>query len=144
MKVPAHWSNDDVLDHLFDALQGFPDVRKIVRCTRCVQMQFAFMHMDVTILDRMREPRPERVAKSSTAPMRATATASPRPVRLRGLVSQERRVPSRDFLDEIRERRRTFGVDRLPDLPLLAKSQQERLPPVIPERIDTRDGRPTS
>lgn len=51
MPVPSHWSNDDVLDHLYDVFQGFPDVRKFVRCTRCVQMQFAFMHMDVTILD---------------------------------------------------------------------------------------------
>jgi hypothetical protein len=44
MSVPTHWSNDEALDKLFDALQGFPDVRKLVRCTRCVQMQFAFMH----------------------------------------------------------------------------------------------------
>src|SRR4051794_30813251 len=39
MATPGHWSDDDVLDYLFDALQGFPDAHKILRCTRCVQMQ---------------------------------------------------------------------------------------------------------
>ena len=50
--VPAHWSNSYALDLLEEALQGFPGATKIVRCTRCVQIQFPYMHMDVTVLDR--------------------------------------------------------------------------------------------
>jgi len=46
--VPADWSDDRALDELFATLQGFPGAQKITRCTRCVQMQFAFMHMDVS------------------------------------------------------------------------------------------------
>jgi hypothetical protein len=66
--IPEHWSNDEALDQLYDALQGFPDVQKIVRCTRCVQLQFAFMHMDVTILDPAADPRPERVGEIFHSP----------------------------------------------------------------------------
>ncbi len=50
--VPDKWSDSAALDLLEEALQGFPGATGIVRCTRCVQIQFPFMHMDVTILDR--------------------------------------------------------------------------------------------
>lgn len=50
--VPIEWSDSRALDVLEEALQGFPRVQKIVRCTRCIQLQFPSMHMDVTILDR--------------------------------------------------------------------------------------------
>lgn len=139
MRVPSHWSDDDVLDHLFDALQGFPDVRKFVRCTRCVQMQFAFMHMDVTILDPMRESRPERVGEIFHSPDEGDGYRVPsNPYGFAVWYRKNVVYPPQDFLDEIRARRRSFGVNRLTDLPLLAKSEQEDLPPVIPERIDAQ------
>ena len=50
--VPEDWNDDRALDILEESLQGFPGVVAIKRCTRCVQLQFPFMHMDVTILDR--------------------------------------------------------------------------------------------
>lgn len=139
MLIPSHWSDDDVLDHLFDALQGFPDVRKFVRCTRCVQMQFAFMHMDVTILDPMREPRTERVGEIFHSPDEGNSYRVPsNPYGFAVWYRQNVVYPSREFLDEVRARRQTFGINRLPDLPLLAKSEQEDLPPVIPDRIDAQ------
>lgn len=52
INVPSHWSDEQALDELFASLQGFPGAIEIERCTRCVQIRFAFMHMDVTILDR--------------------------------------------------------------------------------------------
>jgi hypothetical protein len=58
---PYEWTPGRVLDTLFDALKGFPDAKGIERCTRCVQLQFAFMHLDVTPMDPAAEPRPERV-----------------------------------------------------------------------------------
>jgi hypothetical protein len=68
MQVPSHWSDDEALDQLEDSLQGFPDVRKIVRCTRAVQLQFAFMHLDVTIIDPAAEPRPPRIGEIFHSP----------------------------------------------------------------------------
>ena len=55
--VPTDWDDSQALDELEIALQGFPGVVTIVRCTRCVQLQFPFMHMDVTIMDRARPDR---------------------------------------------------------------------------------------
>ena len=66
--VPAHWSEHDILDVLEAALQGFPGVVKIVRCTRCIQLQFAFMHMDVTIMDRSKRLAIERAGEIAHAP----------------------------------------------------------------------------
>ncbi len=60
-KTPIGWTPRRVLDELHDAFQGFPDVRKIERCTRCIQLQFAFMHLDVTPMDPASFPRLERV-----------------------------------------------------------------------------------
>src|SRR6266536_677859 len=44
-------AEDGIRDPLVTGVQtcALP-IFKIVRCTRCVQLQFAFMHMDVTIL----------------------------------------------------------------------------------------------
>jgi len=140
MKVPAHWSNDDGLDQLFVALQGFPDVRKFVRCTRCVQMQFAFMHMDVTILDPAPEPRPDRVGEIFHSPdgggMGYRVPSNPYGF---GLWYRQNVVyPTREFLEQVRARRRSSGVNRLPDLSVIAKAEQESLPPVIPDRVDAQ------
>lgn len=57
---PREWAPQKVLNELYLAFQGFPDVKSIVRCTRCVQLQFAFMHLDVTPMDPAADPRPER------------------------------------------------------------------------------------
>lgn len=62
-KVPSGWRPSTVLDELEEALKGFPDVEKIERCTRCIQLQFAFMHLDVTPLDPAAEPRAERAGE---------------------------------------------------------------------------------
>lgn len=139
MPVPAHWSDDDVLDQLFEALQGFPDVREFVRCTRCVQMRFAFMHMDVTILDPAKAPRVERVGEIFHSPDAGQGYRVPsNPYGFSSWYRQNVIYPSREFLDDIRSRRQTFGVNRLPDLSVVAKAEQEDLPPVIPERIDAQ------
>ena len=67
---PQGWTPRDVLDELFIAFQGFPDVKKIERCTRCIQLQFAFMHLDVTPMDPHPEPRHERVGQIFHSPDR--------------------------------------------------------------------------
>lgn len=139
MPVPAQWSDDDVLDNLYEALQGFPDVQKFVRCTRCVQMQFAFMHMDVTILDPAAFPRPERVGEIFHSP--DTGNGYRVPSNPFGFATWYRGsvvYPSNNFLAELRDRRRDYGINRLPDLSLQARVEQEGLPAIIPERLDAQ------
>jgi hypothetical protein len=139
MKVPAHWSDNEALDQLFIALQGFPGALKIVRCTRCVQLQFAFMHMDVTILDPAREPRPERIGEIFHSPdtgasYRVPANPYGFSIWFRTTVT----YPPQDYLDEVQKRRRAYGVDRLAPLSTVEKAEQEKLPPVIPSRVDAQ------
>lgn len=139
MTTPAQWSDDDVLDYLFDALQGFPDVKKIIRCTRCVQMQFAFMHMDVTILDAARQPRPERVGEIFHSPDIDTGYRVPsNPFGFSKWFRENVTQPTYSFEKSLQSRRSMYGVDRLPSLALKAEVEQENLPEVIPPRIDAQ------
>jgi hypothetical protein len=69
-RAPLGWSSRKILDELHHAFQGFPDVRHVERCTRCVQLQFAFMHLDVTPMEPAAEPRPERVGQIHHSPDR--------------------------------------------------------------------------
>lgn len=66
--VPAGWAPSDVLDILEESLEGFPDAIGVKRCKRCVQLQFAFMHLDVTPMDPRPLPRQERVGDIFHAP----------------------------------------------------------------------------
>jgi hypothetical protein len=137
--VPAHWSNDEALDQLYKALQGFPDVQKIVRCTRCVQLQWAFMHMDVTMLDPMADPRPERVGEIFHSPDTGASYRVPSNPYGFGLWFRKNvTYPTQKFLDEVKSRRRSFAIDRLPSMMAMDKAEQERLPPVVPPRVDTQ------
>ncbi|WP_050401023.1 nucleotidyltransferase domain-containing protein [Bradyrhizobium embrapense] len=139
MTTPADWSDDDALNHLFDALQGFPDVRKIVRCTRCVQMQFAFMHMDVTILDAAKLPRPERVGEIFHSPDTGTGYRVPsNPFGFSNWFRNEVTKPTYEFEKSLQSRRRLYGVDRLQQSPIKAELEQENLPDVIPPRLDSQ------
>jgi hypothetical protein len=139
MKVPGHWSDDDALDQLFVALQGFPGARKILRCTRCVQIQFAFMHMDVTILDPAAAPRPERIGEIFHSPDAGPSYRVPANPYGFGIWFRSTVVyPAQEYLDEVKARRRAYGIDRLTPLSLVEKAEQEKLPPVIPPRIDAQ------
>ena len=72
--VPRDWDNDRALDELEKSLQGFPGVVAIERCTRCVQLQFPFMHMDVTILDRRERLAIERAGEIFHSPDEGVAS----------------------------------------------------------------------
>jgi hypothetical protein len=135
--IPAHWSNEETLDQLERALQSFPDVRKIVRCTRCVQMQFAFMHMDVTMLDPMADPRP--VGEIFHCPDTGASYRVPsNPYGFGQWFRKNVTYPTQEFLDAVTSRRRTMAIDRLPPLMAMDKAAQEKLPPVIPPRVDAQ------
>jgi len=139
VKIPEAWPNNKPLDQLYDALQGFPDVRRIVRCTRCVQMQFAFMHFDVTILDPATEPRPERLGQIFHSPDKGPSSrVDSNPYGFSQWFRKNVTYPSTDYLQGLASRRRSFGVSRLPDLSPMLKAEQEKLPKVVPPRIDAQ------
>lgn len=140
-RVPAHWSPKDALDILEEALQGFPDVRRIVRCTRCIQLQFAFMHIDVTILDPHPEPRVERSGEIFHSPDRGAAYRVPsNPYGfsqwVRGEVSR-RAFLNPDFGARVQEHRSLAHIDRLGQI--LAEADQDDLPNTIPPRLDAQE-----
>ena len=60
---PRERARGKVLDELHPAFEGFPDAKRIKRCTRCVQLQLQsrLMHLDVTPMYPAPEPRAERV-----------------------------------------------------------------------------------
>lgn len=139
MQVPPDWSDDEALDLLEKSLQGFPDVRKIVRCTRAVQLQFAFMHMDVTILDPASEPRPPRIGEIFHSPDTGLSYRVPsNPYGFSTWFRETVVYPEQKFVEEVQKRRREFGINRLQPLSLVEKAEQEKLPPIVPARIDAQ------
>jgi len=133
-RVPLDWSPGKVLDQLHIALQGFPDVHEIERCTRCVQLRFAFMHLDVTVLDPAAEPRQPRGGEIFHAPesgLSYRAFANPYGFALWFRSRMEENV---EFQKAILARRLAAGVDRL----VGKAAEQEDLPEIIPPRADTQ------
>ncbi|WP_267426557.1 nucleotidyltransferase [Methylobacterium sp. GC_Met_2] len=138
MTVPAGWSDDEVLDRLEEALKGFPGMIKIVRCTRCVQLQFAFMHMDVTILDPAAEPRALRVGEIFHSPDEGAAYRVPsNPFGFAGWYRASVGEGTREFQEALRQRRREFAIDRIPNV-MVEKAEQENLPSGVPPRLDAQ------
>lgn len=139
--VPPSWSPSDVLDKLEESLQGFPDVRKILRCTRCIQLQFAFMHMDVTVLDPTAEPRVERTGDIFHSPddKKGEKRVPSNPYGFSRWVRENvvMQIDEHDhFAEHVRERRKSAGIDRL-SRDMRAATQDE-LPPSVPPRLDAQ------
>lgn len=138
--VPPNWSNREPLDVLFEALQGFPGAKKIIRNTRCATIHFAFMHMDVTIMDPETEPRLERIGEIFHSP--DTGESSRVPANPYGFAQWFRSVVHfqegvGSFAEKVAKRRLENFVDRLePSSPKAA--DQDDLPPTIPPRLDAQ------
>ena len=142
--VPAHWSEHHTLDVLEEALQGFPGVVKIVRCTRCIQLQFPFMHMDVTIMDRSKRLAIARAGEILHAPDEGTSCRVPsNPWGFTAWFRSAVGVGQSAFAEELRKRRGLISKSRLKALdPLemaLAKADQIDLPPMIPSTLDAQE-----
>lgn len=143
--VPCHWTDNRALDELFVALQGFPGVEKINRCTRCVQMQFAFMHMDVTIMDRrarIARARPGHIFHSpDTGP---SYRVDSNPWGFTDWFRSQVGVGEAAFADKMRAARNAASIRRLKfiddrERQILADAEQVPLPPAIPTRIDAQE-----
>jgi hypothetical protein len=125
---------------LYEALQGFPGAEKIIRNTRCVTVHFAFMHMDVTIMDPDYEPRPPREGEifhspDSGASYRVRSNPFGFAKWFRKSVFFQEGVGS--FAERVASRRQVNFMDRLQASEIKA-ADQDKLPPMIPPRFDAQ------
>jgi hypothetical protein len=132
--VPSGWPLSRALDYLEEALAGFPDSVEIVRCTRCIQVRFPFMHLDVTPLDSYREPRPQRAGEIFHVPDRGVAKRCPsNPYGFAQWVKArlKEHPPSAAHFSAIADARaRAVVRDRLSaGDSVIARAEQEPLPP---------------
>ena len=144
MNVPAHWSEHYALDMLEAALQGFPGVIKIVRCTRCIQLQFAFMHMDVTLMDCSKRIAIARAGEILHAPDEGPSSRVPsNPWGFTAWFRSSVGVGQAAFAEAVRTRRDLYAKSRLRPVDdvelMLAKADQVDLPPMIPSAIDAQE-----
>lgn len=140
MVVPVDWSDDEVLDKLYQSLEGFPDSKEIERCTRCVQIRFATMHMDVTVLDRHSEPRQLRTGDIFHSPdSGATNRIQSNSYGFARWFRASVTYPAQKLEDSISASRKVMAVNRLSSKSVVAKVDQDELPPGVPSRIDAQE-----
>lgn len=136
--VPNDWPDSKPLDILSEALEGFPESKGITRNTRCVTVEFASMHMDVTPLD-PRERQQEREGDIFHSPDNGLAgriRANPYGFAewFREDVSSP---PGTDaFGEQIARRRAECTIDRLQLHEDASFADQDDLPEMIPSQLD--------
>lgn len=143
--VPADWDDDRALDELEKSLRGFPGVIKIVRCTRCVQLRFPFMHMDVTIMDRSARLTIARAGQIFHSPDEGTSyRVDSNPwgftawFRTRVGIGQAAFAEALDRHREAAARSRLQFIDEQ-ERDVVMKADQVNLPPMIPSAIDAQE-----
>lgn len=128
--TPPGWKPAQVLDSLHEAFEGFPDVREIERCTRCIQLRFAFMHLDVTPLDPAPEPRNPRQGEIYHSP--DTGEDERYAVNPFGFAEWFRSnvsAPNQAFLDHVAKMRASLEIrDRFDLSKILADADIDSLP----------------
>lgn len=143
--VPADWSDKRALDVLYDSLDGFPGSVGIERCTRCVQIQFASMHMDVTILDRRDHIPILRAGEIFHSPDHNPAYRVPsNPWGFTDWYRSQLRLDQPQFIRMLKEHRDGAQVNRLHAMEdeqflVQADAEQLDLPPVIPTHLDAQE-----
>lgn len=143
--VPTGWSDEQALDLLEESLQGFPGATGIVRCTRCVQIQFPFMHMDVTILDRRERLSIERAGEIFHSPDEGSAYRVPsNPWGFTDWFRASLQLEQKSFADLLRRHRAGASRNRLQVLDesermLVDAAEQKPLPPAIPNAVDAQE-----
>jgi hypothetical protein len=144
MDVPANWSDAHALDMLEAALQGFPGAIKIIRCTRCIQLQFAFMHMDVTLMDRSKRIAVARAGEILHVPDKGPSSRVPsNPWGFTAWFRSSIGVGQAAFAEALRTRRGLHAKSRLRPIDdverMLANAGQINLPPMIPSELDAQE-----
>lgn len=142
--VPSDWTSKQVLDKLYDALESFPYKISIERCTRCVQLQFANMHMDVTIIDNRENISGERPGKIFHSPDSGDSYSVPsNPWGFTAWFRNSLVQDQPQFKDKLESKRQmiTSSLLRVSDQEMifLKEAEQEKLPPIIPARVDSQE-----
>lgn len=144
VQVPADWSPKEALDNLHESLKDFPHAKGVERCTRCVQIKFANMHMDVTVLDNKNRKSGERPGEIAHSPDEGESYMVPsNPY---GFTTWFRRSVStveQNTALILNKRREQFSYSRIQlsedELSLLKSAEQEDLAPFLPARIDAQE-----
>lgn len=139
VEIAADQSPQTMMDLLYKSLENFPGATKVIRCTRCVQMHFASMHMDVTLMKPTVEPRPERTGDIFHCPDEGPSSTVPaNPYGFSQWFRDHVHLNDDNFAKTLSERRLENGIDRLGDLELFENaSRQDDLPPMLPTRLDS-------
>lgn len=143
--VPIDWPDSYPLDLLETALQGFPGAQKITRCTRCVQLQFPFMHMDVTILDRRRRTQIQRAGEIFHSPDKGPAyRVASNPWGFTEWFRSKVGPDQKNFAASLNKHREATTRNRLQfisehERELVMKADQVDLPPMIPNTLDAQE-----
>lgn len=135
--TPIGWSSRRLLDELHEALKGFPDAKEIERCTRCIQIRFAFMHLDVTPLDPAGAPRTPKVGRIHHSPDDGGDETFPaNPYGFAEWFRRQVKLPDAAFVRQAAALRARLDVkDRLDPQRVMADADIEALPdPVDPLR----------
>lgn len=142
--IPPDWSYKQALDRLYEALESFPHKSAIERCTRCVQLQFANMHMDVTILDNSENIAGERPGKIFHSPDSGDSYSVPsNPWGFTNWFRNSLFQDQLEFKDKLISKRDMNALSRLrvtdEEMSFLKEAEQEDLPPIIPARVDSQE-----
>ncbi|MBO6560476.1 MAG: nucleotidyltransferase [Nisaea sp.] len=143
--VPTNWDDSRALDELEKALQGFPGATEIVRCTRCVQIRFPFMHMDVAIMDRRERMTLSRAGEIFHSPDSGDAyRVASNPWGFTAWFRTKVGVGQKKFAESLGRHRTAAGRNRLDFINeeerlVVAKADQADLPPIIPSEIDAQE-----
>jgi hypothetical protein len=143
--VPLEWSESRALDLLEKSLQGFPGAIKITRCTRCVQLQFPFMHMDVTILDRRSRIATLRAGEIFHSPDQGRSyRVGSNPWGFTAWFRSKVGINQMDFAERLNRHRQFVSRNRLQfvderEREFVMKADQVDLPPMIPSALDAQE-----
>lgn len=143
--VPADWGDSWALNELEKALQGFPGAIAIVRCTRCVQLRFPFMHMDVTIMDRSARIAVPRAGEIFHSPDEGDARrVASNPWGFTGWFRSRVGIGQAAFAEALGRHRTVAARNRLQFIDeqerlVVLKTDQIDLPPMIPSAIDAQE-----
>ena len=138
LNLPNTIPPKQAVDLLYQTLENFPGALEVERCTRCVQLRFARMHMDVTPMQPHNEPRIERAGLIFHSPDSGTAyKVESNPY---GFSEWFREVTQKGHTESfgtlVQNRRSSFGMDRL-YTDETKELIQDDLPEIVPPRIDS-------
>jgi hypothetical protein len=138
VKGAAHLPPRQALDLLYESLKNFPGAIDVERCTRCVQIKFAKMHMDVSIMLPSAEPRIQRAGEIFHSPDKGEDKLVPtNPFGFASWFRATVREGREEFRNTLAKRRSTYAVDRLEvELTAAMDAKQDKLPVILPSRHD--------